>query len=333
MRLLPGRLTRVTRRLVRAPLFTSVAVLTLALGIGANTAMFSVIRGVLLKPLPFDHPDELAGVWHTATGIGLPKVNQGPAFYFTYREQGRSFEDSGMWDTTAVSVTGTGEPERVTALVVTDGTLGVLRVQPALGRRFTAEDDSPKAPPRVMLAHTYWQRKFGSDPSVVGLQVTVDGRPREIIGVLPAGFAFLDTNPQLVLAFGLNRAEVFAGNFSYLGRHCLHCVAADQGDRYPHRARRRHARRHAPVPPPGIAAGLRRHRDRDGGRGCRHAGDVDAAVRCGRARSAHLRGGCAGTGVDGTRGVLRAGRARGAGGPGRGAEAGGLRQVQGFMGS
>ena len=217
MPFLPVRVTRVSRRLLQAPLFTSVAILTLALGIGANTAIFSVIRGVLLKPLPFDHADELVGVWHTATGIGMATINQSPALYLTYREDGRSFEDSGMWDTSAVSVTGAGEPERVTALVVTDGTLGVLRVQPAMGRRFTAEDDSPKAPPRVMLAHAYWERKFGSDPAVIGKQVTIDGRPHEIVGVLPAGFAFLDINPQLVLPFALNRAEVFVGNFSYQG--------------------------------------------------------------------------------------------------------------------
>ena len=93
MRLLRNRLRRVTRRLLRAPLFTSVAVLTLGLGIGANTAIFSVIRGVLLKPLPFDHPDELVGVWHSATGLGLPLLNQAPSLYLTYREDGRVFED------------------------------------------------------------------------------------------------------------------------------------------------------------------------------------------------------------------------------------------------
>jgi putative ABC transport system permease protein len=217
MSLLPTRLSRVTRRLLKAPLFTSVAVLTLALGIGANTAIFSVIRGVLLKPLPFDHADELVGVWHTAPGIGVPLLNQAPAFYLTYREETRTFEDSGMWDRTSVAVTGTGEPERVTALVATDGVLEVLRVQPALGRRFTAEDDSPKAPPRVMLGHAYWERKFGSDPSIVGRHVTLDGNPHEIIGVLPAGFNFLETNPQLVLPFRLNRADVFVGNFSFQG--------------------------------------------------------------------------------------------------------------------
>src|SRR5580765_7555291 len=143
MVLLPTRVSRIARRLVQAPLFTAVAVLTLALGIGANTAIFSVIRGVLLKPLPFEQPERLVGVWHTATGIGLPVLNQSPALYYEYREDGHSFEDSAMWDTSAVSVTGAGEPERVTALIVTDGALGLLRVQPALGWRFTADDDAP----------------------------------------------------------------------------------------------------------------------------------------------------------------------------------------------
>ncbi len=217
MHFVPARLSRVSRRLIQAPLFTSVAVLTLSLGIGANTAIFSVIRGVLLKPLPFDHPGELVGVWHTAPGIGIPLLNQSPSLYFTYKEESRTFESSGMWDTSAVAVTGTGEPERVTALVVTEGTLGVLRVQPLVGRRFTVEDDSPKAPPRVMLGHAYWLRKFGGDPAAIGRQVTLDGRPTEIVGVMPAGFRFLDTTPQLVMPFGLNRADVFVGNFSYQG--------------------------------------------------------------------------------------------------------------------
>src|SRR5438128_1631983 len=161
MPVVPRRLRRVVRRLLRAPLFTSVAIVTLALGIGANTAIFSVVRGVLLRPLPFDHPDELVGVWHTAPGLGFPVVNQSPATYLTYRENGNAFEDIGLWDSGAVSVTGTGEPERVDDLMVTDGTL------------------------------------------------VVEGRSREIIGVLPASFRFMNFNPQLVLPFRIDRREVF----------------------------------------------------------------------------------------------------------------------------
>jgi putative ABC transport system permease protein len=199
------------------PLFTSVAVVTLALGIGANTAIFSVIRGVLLKPLPFAEPDRLVGIWHTAPGIGLPRLNQSPSLYLTYREESRVFEESGMWATDAVAVTGTGEPERISAIDVTDGILPALRVNAAIGRRFTADDDSPKSPERVMLMHGYWARKFGSDPSVIGRQITLDGKPHEIIGVLPATFRFMNFAPQLLLPMRLNRAEVFVGNFSYQG--------------------------------------------------------------------------------------------------------------------
>jgi predicted permease len=208
---------RVARRLLRAPMFTVVAVLTLALGIAANTAIFSVVRGVLLKPLPFDEPASLVGVWHTAPGLNIDPLNMSPATYLVYREEGRVFEDVGLWDNGAVSVTGTGEPERVQTLTVTDGTLPLLHVRPALGRLVTAEDDSPKTPERVILSHAYWLRKFGGDQAVVGKSVVVDNRPREIIGVLPDGFRFLDLSPQLVLPFRFNRSELHVANFSYQG--------------------------------------------------------------------------------------------------------------------
>ena len=198
-------------------MFTLIAIFTLALGIGANTAIFSVVRGVLLKPLPFDDAERLVGVWHTAPGIGIPELNMAPSTYLIYREEGRVFEDVGLWNGGAVSVTGSGEPERVQVLFVTDGTLSLLRVNPILGRHFTADDDSPRTPERVLLSHGYWERKFGSDRAVVGKSVVVDGKPREIIGVLPEGFRFLDRNPQLVLPFRFNRSELHAANFSYRG--------------------------------------------------------------------------------------------------------------------
>jgi putative ABC transport system permease protein len=209
--------SRIARRLMRAPMFTTVAILTLAVGIGANTAIYSVVRGVLLKPLPFSEADRLVGVWLTAPGISIKDMSLSPASYFLFREEGRVFEDVGLWDDGAVSVTGRGEPERVRVLRVTDGTLKVLRVNPALGRTFSAEDDSPKGPERVLLMHAYWQRKFGSDTSVVGQSVIVDGKPREIIGVLPADFRFLNQTAQLVVPFRFNRATLHAANFSYQG--------------------------------------------------------------------------------------------------------------------
>jgi predicted permease len=210
-----SRFRRVTHALLRAPLFTTVAVVTLAIGIGANTAIFSVVYAVLLKPLPFDEPQRLVGVWHTAPGLNIPVLNQGPATYLTYREENRVFEQIGMWDNASVSVTGRGEPEKVDALVVTDSTLPALRVRPALGRGFTAEDDSPASPERVLLTHGYWQKRFGGRPDVVGQTLTVEGKLNEIIGVLPADFRFLNEKPALLLPFRFNRAELFVGNFSY----------------------------------------------------------------------------------------------------------------------
>src|SRR3990172_9104347 len=129
-----------TRKLARSPMFTLVSIVTLALGIGATTAIFSVVHGVLLKPLPFDEPEELVGVWHEAPGLGFDLLNQAPAFHFTYRDESRIFDDVGMWQNSQVTLTGVAEPERVSALRVTDGTLSLLRVKPALGRIFTAEE-------------------------------------------------------------------------------------------------------------------------------------------------------------------------------------------------
>lgn len=211
------RLTLVGRRLLRAPLFTFVAVLTLAVGIGANTAIFSMVYGIVLKPLPFDEPDRLVGVWHTAPGLGAPLINQSPSTYLTYREDSRVFEDSALWDNGSVSVTGVGEPEQIEVLYVTDGTLPVLRVQPQLGRRFDKKDDAPKSPETTMLSHAYWQRTFGGRPDAIGRAILVNGRPREIIGVLPPQFRFLNYEPQILLPFQIDRAEVFIGNFSFQG--------------------------------------------------------------------------------------------------------------------
>src|ERR671913_2611761 len=118
MPILPSRVSRISRRLLRAPLFSAVAIVTLALGIGANTAIFSVVNGVLLKPLPFHDAERLVGVWHTAPGMNLSLLNQGPTNYFVYRDESRTFEDFALWDGAAFSITGTGEPERVQGLTV-----------------------------------------------------------------------------------------------------------------------------------------------------------------------------------------------------------------------
>src|SRR3984893_16984012 len=128
------RLNQILRRLLQLPLFTSVAVLTLAIGIGANSAIFSVVEGVLLKPLAYPHPDELVVLDHTAPGIGLKSTGAAPFLYFTYREEGRVFQDVAMWTGDTESVTGLAEPEEVRSVSVTDGLLTMLGATPVLGR-------------------------------------------------------------------------------------------------------------------------------------------------------------------------------------------------------
>ncbi len=186
----------------KQPAFAAAAVLTLALGIGATTAIFSVVYGVLLKPLPFHEPERLVSLQQIAPhGAG---TNHGPGTYLTYRENQQVFEDIGAWDPTEVSITGEGNPERVQGLLVSASTLPLLRVQPILGRAFSAEDDTPGAPPRVMLTHGYWQRRFGGRADVIGQPLIIDGRPNEVIGVLPASFKFLRTRPAIVLPMPLD---------------------------------------------------------------------------------------------------------------------------------
>src|SRR5437879_9336484 len=131
-----SQLRQVLRRLGRAPMFTAVTLVTLAIGIGANTAIFSVIEGVLLKPLPYPHPEGLVAVWLTAPGINIKDLNLGPSDYFIFREQSRTLQDIGLYMGYTVSITGSGEPEHASSVLVTDGLLRVLGATPLLGRSF-----------------------------------------------------------------------------------------------------------------------------------------------------------------------------------------------------
>jgi predicted permease len=186
------------RQLRRNRSFTAVAALTLALGIGGTTAIFSVVNGVLIQPLPYSHPERLVEV-----GLDLPGINQfnwplSPPEYFTFREQGRTFEDIALYYTGfggnlySANVTGLGRPEHVPALGVTDGVLPILEVTPLLGRSFTRADDEPGSPDTLMITYGYWHSKFGGDRSVIGKTIDIDGKASAIIGVLPQRFRFLD---------------------------------------------------------------------------------------------------------------------------------------------
>ena len=210
------QLRQVLRRLRRTPMFTAVTLITLAAGVGANTVVFSVLEGILLKPLPYPHSEELIGLSHAAPGINIKELPGAPSNYFIYREQSRSFQDIGMMTQDSASVTGVGEPEQVRTMRVTDGIVPILGMAPTLGRGFTRQDDSPNSPLTVMLMYGYWQRKFGGDRGIVGQTLKVDGKPRQVIGVMPKDFHFLDQqDPALLIPFQFDRGKIFLGNFSY----------------------------------------------------------------------------------------------------------------------
>jgi putative ABC transport system permease protein len=211
------QLKQVLRRLVRTPMFTAVTLITLAAGVGANTVVFSVLEGILLKPMPYPSPEQLVVITHKAPGIGSAGDFPGaPSNYFIYREQNGTLQDIAMMTGDSASITGIGEPEQVRAQRVTDGMTSLLGAAPVVGRGFSRQDDTPGSPDTVMLMYGYWQRKFGGNREIVGQQIKVDGKPRVIIGVMPKEFHFLDQeDPALLLPFQFDRGKVFLGNFSY----------------------------------------------------------------------------------------------------------------------
>jgi putative ABC transport system permease protein len=212
-----NQVKHVLRRLLRSPIFTAVTLATVAIGIGANSAIFSVVNGVLLKPLPYADAERLVGVWQSAPGIGINELQLSFSDYFTFRDENRSFQELGLWDNNSVSITGLGAPEQIQSLDVTSGILPALDVQPALGRWFSAKDDSPGSPATAILTYGYWTRKFGGDASAIGRRIVVDGEAKEIIGVMPQSFRFLDQKPDLIVPFQSDRAKATLGNFSFQG--------------------------------------------------------------------------------------------------------------------
>ncbi|MGH8636471.1 MAG: ABC transporter permease, partial [Burkholderiales bacterium] len=201
------------RIFAKQPGFAASAALTLALGIGSTTAIFSVVYGVLLKPLPFDEPERLVSLRQRAPyGAG---TNHGPGTYLTFRENQQVFEAIGAWDPAEVSITGTAEPERVQALRVSSSTLPLLRVQPIVGRGLDPEDDVPGNPLRVLLTYGYWQRRFGGLEHAVGQRLMIDGTPGEVVGVLPATFKFLRTRPEIVLPMPLDASAPRGISFGF----------------------------------------------------------------------------------------------------------------------
>jgi len=206
------------RRLRKAPAFTAAVILTLALGIGANIAIFGVIDSILIRPLAYPNAEKLVGVWHTTSGApGLPEsMSCSASMYFTYRDENRIFEQFGLWNNSGASVTGIAEPELPRTLFVTYGVLEAVGVKPLLGRWFSQEDDAPGSAETIMLTYGYWQRRFGGDASIVGRTLTVNSTPHTVIGVMPEEFRF-QYDPELILPQRFDRNKQFLGGFGYRG--------------------------------------------------------------------------------------------------------------------
>ena len=210
------------RRLRKSPGFTAVVILTLVLGIGANTAVFSVINSVLLKPLPYPNPDELVSVWLTAPGAaGLTNFQRGlllsPSMYFTFSENNRSFQSLGIWTRGKANVTGLARPEETNIVFLTDGVLQTLGVSPLRGRGLTAADQVHNGPKNVMLSYGYWQRRFGGDSSAIGRSIIIDADVRTIVGVMPRGFRVVDQDFDILVPLGFERNKQILAGFGYQG--------------------------------------------------------------------------------------------------------------------
>ena len=210
------------RTLRHNPVFAVVGLLTIAIGIGANAAVFSVVNSVLLKPLNYPKAEELVALHQIAPGAeGLADFENGlllsPSMYFTYAEQNRTFQSLGVWVTGTANVTGLAEPEQVRAVDVSDGVLQALGTPPEVGRWFSAADQVPGGPETAILSYGYWQRRFGGDRSVIGRNILVDSHPREIVGVMPKGFQFVDADFDLVRPLAFNRGKLNLAGFGFHG--------------------------------------------------------------------------------------------------------------------
>jgi putative ABC transport system permease protein len=203
----------------QSPGFTAVVILSLALGIGANTAIFSLTSAVLLKPLPFREPERLVMLWEDASFAGFPRNTPSPANFMDWKAQSESFEGMAALAIRSYNLTDGGDPVRLEARAVTADFFPVLGVKPALGRAFAPAEDRPGGDRVAVISHAVWQGRYGGDPGVVGREILLGGEKRTVVGVMPARFQFLDeVDVWVPLALS---AEAWASR----GRHYLTVVA------------------------------------------------------------------------------------------------------------
>ena len=208
------------RGLIKRPGFTAIALITLALGIGANTAIFSVINAVLLRPLQFKDPEQLVIVWEDASFAGFPRNTPAPGIYFDWKNQNQSFSDMAAGAEGSFNITGDGDPERVMAFSVTENFFPLFGVQPLLGRNFLPEEDRPGANKVVMLSHSLWQSRYGGDPQIINRDITLNGAKHTVVGVMPPSFQFMEKEVRLWVPIAFEPEDM-----SNRGGHYLKVVA------------------------------------------------------------------------------------------------------------
>ena len=212
-----GELRHATRRLVRSPAFTLASVLTLALAIGANASIFAVVQRVVLNPLPYPESDRLIELDHGALGLNLPSgIGMTLGLYYHYSDRARTLDGVALYRIDDLTLAGDGEPERIRVSRATTTLAPVMRVWPALGRWFAEADGVPGAPQVGVLSHALWMRRYGGNPAVIGRPVMLEGVPTDIVGVMPASFAFPDPRVDAWIVEQVTRATGF-GLWNYHG--------------------------------------------------------------------------------------------------------------------
>src|SRR4051812_25955071 len=199
------------RMLLKSPAFTLVAVFTLALGIGANTAIFTVVNAVLLKQMPFPEADHLMAVHHSYAGLNLPNASVDANSWDYYQHNVKSFESMAAYSgwKAPQNLTGIGDPQRVRTVAVTGDYFKVLRVAPMLGRAFTKEDDQPGSR-QAILGYGLWKSRFAADPNIVNKQIALDGMNYTVVGVMPSGFEYPST-AELWVPIGFTAEQLKSG--------------------------------------------------------------------------------------------------------------------------
>ena len=204
------------RRLFKSPGFALAAIVTLGLGIGANTAIFGVVYGVVINPLPYPEADRLLTMWHTAPGADIARLGLSFGTYRHYKEHNRTFDEMAAYQTTTLNVTQGGEPQRAVAANVTASFFDIFQA-PVLGRGISVEEDQPGGNAVVVMSDRLWRRRYGADPSILNRSILLDGRSYEVIGVMPPEFDFPTRDTDLWLAVQLDPARLSLGGFGPLG--------------------------------------------------------------------------------------------------------------------